>query len=87
MKFFNRYKNLVLNGMQLEKYIIELNTETMKTTNEYPKERNRISEILGYAEEREMDDTNEEENSDDEEVKKYEDEDSSHYSVGGDNGL
>ncbi|MCW3077344.1 MAG: hypothetical protein JWO32_1953 [Bacteroidetes bacterium] len=61
----------------------------MKTSNDYPKEINRITDILGYAEEREMDETHDDENSSDEEeeVKKYEDEDSRHYSVGGDNGL
>lgn len=55
----------------------------MKKKQEYPKEVNKISLILGYAEEHEEE---EEEGTEDKGANQDDEADSSHYSVGGDNG-
>jgi hypothetical protein len=56
----------------------------MKRKEEHPKEITKINLILGYAEEHEEE---EQENTGDNETKEDDEADSSHYSIGGDNGL
>lgn len=57
----------------------------MKTINKYPKEN--TSKHIELAEGNEpVEMVNEEENTDNTTIASYEDEDSTHYSVGGDNG-
>jgi hypothetical protein len=59
----------------------------MEKKEEHPKEINKISQILGYAEEHEEEEEKEEETGKDVKTESGEEDDSSHYSVGGDNGL
>ncbi|MGZ4041768.1 MAG: hypothetical protein ACXVNO_02230 [Bacteroidia bacterium] len=58
----------------------------MKTKEGYPREINKISQILGYAEEHESEEEESEDNQPKTDVDPDEEADSSHYSIGGDNG-
>lgn len=64
----------------------ELTMELMKKSEGYPREINKISQILGYAEEHEMEDEERDEKPAEKDVDADEEADSSHYSIGGDNG-
>lgn len=58
-------------------------TEIMKTKNEYPKDSTKQ---ITLAEETESHDNMNEDQENEVNISAYEDDDSSHYSVGGDNG-